>query len=366
MSAVSAIRTKRSQTFSGRRGNDSLLALRLPPSEINILRWVFSDLEGYVGLGSNFGRMCDNMRSGQLVKDLRESGWAVGDGPSDGDDFCKPAGAKTVGMDAIYMHVGTAHRTRLKDSPSDGFVCWSNHGYDGSGKPRLGTAIGLAREALSMLDVKHVVVLAKMYSAEPEGKADPMFSAVELGTDGKPKPPEPPPWRWTSDYKMLGDVVVLGTMTETVTAHAEKLTREMREDFHTKCFERGLLLPASDTSRRKTADDVERHARESRLIVTELEAMADLLIHRSGESREKKRQRDELALQVKREANNLLVVASSAYRMARTRIDGERVVGHWAGVRKIRPRGVDSEQNCGGCGRQVRFSEGSVYCGCDG
>jgi hypothetical protein len=102
------------------------------------------------------------------------------------------------------------------------------------------------------------------------------------------------------------------------------------------------------------------------LIVTELEAMADLLIHRSGESREKKRQRDELALQVKREANNLLVVASSAYRMARTRIDGERVVGHWAGVRKIRPRGVDSEQNCGGCGRQVRFSEGSVYCGCDG
>lgn len=119
MSAVSALRTKRSQTFSGRRGNDSLLALRLPPSEINILRWVFSDLEGYVGLGSNFGRMCDNMRSGQLVKDLRESGWAVGDGPSDGDDFCKPAGAKTVGMDAIYMHVGTAH------NPAEGFpVGW--------------------------------------------------------------------------------------------------------------------------------------------------------------------------------------------------------------------------------------------------
>ena len=173
MSAVSMIRSKRSQSFgssvnAGRRGEDRLLSLRLPPSEISILGWVFSDLEGYVGLGSNFGVMCDNMRSQQTVKILREDGWIVGGskagGKSDGDldDCSKPTGAKTIALDAIYMHVGTTQRTKLKDSPADGFVCWSNHGFDFGGRPRLATAINLARKALQGIDVKDVVVLARI------------------------------------------------------------------------------------------------------------------------------------------------------------------------------------------------------------
>jgi hypothetical protein len=363
----------------GGKGGDRL-EMRLPPSEVAILRWVFSDLEGYMGLGSNFGRMCDSIqiRAGGTDPEC----WTVGGGDSDGEFCSKPAGA--ISPQSIYVH-GTTRAMIMHDSPADGYVCWTQHGFD-FGKPRLATAIGLAREALQDMvrrgEKKDAIVLATMYSSEPEGKTDPLFSRPELDENGQPKPPEPTPWRWTLDFKMLGDVVVLGTMTDTVLEHAEKMTKDLRLDFHTKCFERSLPWGPSKhrpgdpylcangvrvLERKKTADDVEHHAEESKLRVEPLEAMYDLLIMRSSDSAEKKKWRKAEAEKVQREANHLLVVASNSYRAARARVEAG-VKKHTVPSRPRRVRPVDDPlQCCESCGRQVRFNGGaSVYCGCGG
>ena len=44
------------------------LALRLSASDVDNIRWVFSELEGLVGLGSNFGHMCERIQQSQPPK----------------------------------------------------------------------------------------------------------------------------------------------------------------------------------------------------------------------------------------------------------------------------------------------------------
>lgn len=326
------------QTFAPVRARDdtgrvvSIHRSRRPlaPSDISVLRYLFADLEGYVGLGSSFGQMCEKMRLGQAGVFASELI------PYDGN-------TQTVRIerpDGGLMHVKVAVPSkRLLDSPCEHWACWSNE---------MARSVRQARAAITWMlnrddrpcdvfhsDEKgscggwlpHAVVLAKMYGQDERADApvDPKAKS-EAGADGALGMPvaNSPPHVWMDDFRDLGDVTPLATMTPTVLAHAAKMTRELRESTHYGHFARGLVSGSGPTT-----SDVERHIAESKLEVEPLEAMYDLLVARSQESPQRRAARRELTDTVRREANRLLVEAGQAYLSAKSRLPVERRSKTW-------------------------------------
>jgi hypothetical protein len=261
------------------------------------------------------------------------------------------------------MHVrSAAPHASCQDQPFETWACWSNRGLTAMGKPRLGQSVLDARRTLLRMlgagDLHNVFVLATMYGEEPERATDPS-AKPDVDADGKPLSPEPPPWRWVKDFGMLDDVVRLAPMTKIVLEHVEKMNAAAREGVQVAAFERDLMhaetapraaamaraaldrvllqddgseafasvveeaterarqCERSARAARLTVDDVTRHAEQSRVFVTPLEALYDLLIPRSGENKIRREARKLIGKRITSEATSLLINACKSYRLAK-------------------------------------------------
>ena len=305
-----------------RKSGENLYKLRLPASEANVLRWVFSDLEGRVGNGSNFGQMIAQLAA---APDAKADPWPRGTPVSE-----------QVDRQTMYVHGGAPPGRALRDTACEGWACWSHHGPNG-----LATAVHVAREALLGIDTHHAVTLYRMYGADHTEVARTTLLGRESDGADEHGPKFKEKYRLVWRYEGLGDLTPLAEDSPTVRAHAEELSSE------------GLMLDPAPGY----AYDVGPHA-----------ALADLLEVHSGDSKARRAERKAAGEVIHRECATALAAACTAYRKARDKVSPYAPpAAHWT-VQDRAPGLPVAEawgQFCDGCGRQVRFSGGgAVCCGC--
>lgn len=283
-----------------------LLSMRLPASDVSALRFFFGGLESLMGLGSNFGAMCERLQSQTAGGRWNEDGHAR---------------AQATHIDGAEMHVKhamapCARTDRLQ--PVEGWACWSNH-TDGS----LGDAVCEAHDTLVRMvergDKVHVIVLWLMY-----GKDTPIA--------------------WTRAFPQLGELVPLACETATVLRHAEKMTADLRNDLAISFRESRMEGDALDSRRpcpcgkhvwalcpqrpgpRPVALDPHfqriRGEQPRRERVEPYEALSHLLGTAAGEKKrpdaqQRHAQRERVATEIRIEAAKMLIAASNAYVRAR-------------------------------------------------
>lgn len=278
-----------------------LLSLRLPQSDVDDLRFVFGGLESMVGLRSRFGE--------QITILAASAATACEHSPTrDPCCYCRQryacqhcgkctrCGAQTF----EHMYVGSSTHGESAHDPLqplalEAWCCWRNQKAVDYKPPPLGARARETRDALVvMVDRGHtgdVVTLWRMYGAST-------------------------PRERLEHFKSLGDLVPLATETDAVQAHAERLTKRLREEHETELFEQAVKLGRRGS---KTFEDLPRHIAASKLTVTPMEALHDLLDSVHGEAKDRRLERAEHVGKVKRQAHTMLVEASHAYRRAKGR-----------------------------------------------
>ena len=243
------------------------LALRLSASDVDNIRWVFSELEGLVGLGSNFGHMCERIQQSQPPKPKPKTKSEHEPEHERGDISLVLADRRVreprlsrQGVPVPLMHVrGTSYELRAYCSPLD---AWCGPGI--SRRNPKSQSVHAAWLALSAMIGQgltvEVITLYRMYGAD---------SSRLL----------------TAQFPDLGDLVVLAEDTDVVQEHLVKMTKILR-----------------------------RESRAQSFTVTPREAMADLLERRSGQH---EATRTANVSTCRLQSHRLLVLASNAYRAAR-------------------------------------------------
>ena len=213
------------------RATANPLSLRLPPSDVAALRFVMGGMESLVGLGSNFGAMCQRLEEGTVPSGTLGTSWEVESARLDASESGAVGSSGFVGQ-RIHVHTGHAPYRVDQLTKIEAWACWSNHASGGRNEP-LGRRADIAYHTLvEMVDrgqKRHVVTLYLMYS-----DATPASRRSDFGR---------------SDAYGLADFVPLALETETVLRHAKKMTAELRRELAEK-FAGDRMVTVDADSRR--------------------------------------------------------------------------------------------------------------------
>ena len=263
-------------------------SLRLAPSDIENIRWVFNDLEGLVALGSNFGHMCERIKQSQPPRPPK----APKPEPHEKGEIRLALADRRIGQPKerrqgvppqLMFVRGTSYELRAYCSPLDAWC-----GPNVKGRNPKSKSVHTAWLALSSMvawspsqiggelpldpystpkggeNKKHIVTLYRMYGQDTSKLL-------------------------TAQFPDLGDLVALVEDTDIITEHVVRMTKKLRKEPRARTF-----------------------------FVTPREAMSDLLEKRAGCNEEA---RKAAVVAVRLEANRMLIEASKAYRKAKGEIE---------------------------------------------
>lgn len=353
---------QRDDATTALRAGSKLLCDRLSPSDCTTLRWVFGELEGTMGIGSNFGAMCQRLRELDVRADLPlellepagEADLPLASVPREsrgGQRIPYRIGPKLPLSEMVprsTMHVKSAIASNRELVPRiEKWACWTN-----GGRPAFGGALG-SRYQRSRNDI---AIGSRVHDARAALLTMPLDAAVALyrmyGQDTSRS--------MLQRYPDLGDLVALAEDSDIVAAHATKLTKELRQATGAEAFRRGIAAEDAEEMRRARCaaeiqrlttsrdaalteeasdryqveiDDMERrlsvpmprvptidetvlHVGESRLTVTPREALSNLLESLPLDSK----RRNTIAKEIYDECAHTLVRASNAFRKARAEL----------------------------------------------
>ena len=239
--------------------------LRLPSADIDHIRWAFSELEGLVGLGSNFGHMCERIKQSQPPKPPK----AQKPEPHERGEIRLALADRRIGTSKKLprqgvplptMHVrGTTYELRAYCSPLD---AWCGPNIKGRSPKSLSVHVAwLALSAMVRQGLTaRVVTLFRMYGQDTSRLL-------------------------TARFPDMGDLVALAEDTDIIAAHVVRMTKRLHAESRSKTF-----------------------------FVTPREAMVDLLEKRTGciES-----VRASAVVTCRLQAHKMLVQASNSYRAAK-------------------------------------------------